>query len=195
MIDIGANVGLMSILLADKIQHALLFEPNDIAAARARENIVLNQLPFEIHEIALSDQNGTVSFENLGGASPCNRVVPADTANASLVTVPCMRLDDFLGQHANLPAPITVIKIDVEGHENSVLEGMTRTLTEQRPRVIMFEYLQRTDLRKTFEIFSGCGYRVMVLGSSKKLKPASLDVPPLQDLFACPEESALAKAS
>jgi hypothetical protein len=106
-----------------------------------------------------------------------------------------MRLDDFLGQHANLTAPITVIKIDVEGHENSVLRGMTRTLREQRPRVIMFEYLQRTDLRKTFEIFSGCGYRVMFLNASGKLQPADLSVTPLQDLFACPEESALAKAS
>ncbi len=195
LIDIGANVGLISILLADKIQHALLFEPTALAASRARENIVLNQLSFEVHEIALSNQNGTVSFANLGGASPVNRVVPDGTANISLVKVPCMKLDDFLGQQADLPAPITVIKIDVEGHENSVLEGMTQTLTEQRPRVIMFEYLQRTDLRKTFEIFAGCGYRVMVLESSKKLQPASLDVSPLQDLFACPEESALAKAS
>jgi len=195
LIDIGANVGLISILLADKIQYALLFEPNAVAAARARKNIVLNRLSFEVHEIALSDQNGIVSFENLGGASPCNRVVPEDIANASLVKVPSMRLDDFLEQHAALPAPISAIKIDVEGHENSVLRGMTRTLTEQRPRVVMFEYLQRTDLRKTFEIFSGCGYRVMLLGPSKKLQPAGLDVPPLQDLFACPEESALAKAS
>lgn len=195
LIDIGANVGLISILLADKVQHALLFEPNPIAVARARENIVLNRLSFEVHDIALSDQNGTVSFENLGGASPCNRVVSEDNANTALVKVPCMRLDDFLGQRADLPAAISAIKIDVEGHENSVLRGMTRTLTEQRPRVIMFEYLQRTDLRKTFAIFAGCGYRVMVLGSSGKLQAAGLDVPPLQDLFACPEESALAKAS
>jgi len=195
LIDIGANVGLISILLADKIQNALLFEPNAIAAARARENIALNQLPFEVHEIALSDQNGTVGFENLGGASPCNRVVTESSTAAPITTVPCMKLDDFLGHRPALASPITVIKIDVEGHENSVLRGMTRTLSEQRPRVIMFEYLQRTDLRKTFEIFSECGYRVMFLSASGKLQAADLNVEPLQDLFACPEESALAKAS
>ena len=54
----GANVGLVSMLLADKIQHALLFEPNPIAAARARENVRLNHLNYEVHELALSDQNG-----------------------------------------------------------------------------------------------------------------------------------------
>jgi hypothetical protein len=108
-----------------------------------------------------------------------------------------MRLDDFLGQRAKLSAPITVIKIDVEGHENSVLHGMTHILSEQRPRVIMFEYLERTDLRKTFEIFSSCGYKVMVLTPTGELELAGLDVVPLQDLFACPEElvSKLAKAS
>src|SRR6185369_885940 len=140
------------------------------------ENIALNQLAFEVHEIALSDQNGTVSFENLGGASPCNRVVTENSAVVPTTTVPCMKLDDFLGQHATLASPITVIKIDVEGHENSVLRGMTLTLNEQRPRVIMFEYLQRTDLQKTFEIFSKCGYRVMFLTSSGKLQPADLNV-------------------
>lgn len=195
LIDIGANVGLISILLADKIQHALLFEPNTVAAARARENIVLNRLAFEVHEIALSDQNGTVSFEDLGGANPCNRVVAQGTTNTPIVTVPCSRLDDYLAQRPTPVAPITVVKIDVEGHENSVLRGMTRTLSEQRPRIIMFEYLQRTDLQKTFEIFSGCGYQVMFLTSSEKLERADLNVAPLQDLFACPEESALAKAS
>jgi FkbM family methyltransferase len=197
LIDIGANVGLISVLLADKIQHALLFEPNPTAVARARENIALNQLPFQVHEVALSDQNGTVSFEDLGGASPCNRVVSGITTNAPTITVPCMRLDDFLEQHANFPAPIAAIKIDVEGHENSVLQGMTRTLRERRPRVIMFEYLQRTDLRKTFEIFGKCGYKVTFLTSSGELQQAGLDVQPLQDLFACPEELAaeLARAS
>ena len=197
LIDIGANVGLISILLADKIQHALLFEPNPIAAARARENITLNQLSHEVHEVALSDQNGTVSFENLGGASPCNRVVDGVTTSAPTVTIPRMRLDDFLAQHGPLREPINVVKIDVEGHENSVLRGMTRVLANQRPRVIMFEYLERTDLRKTFEVFSSCGYKVMFLKSSGELKPAGLDVPPLQDLFACPEElaSGLMKAS
>jgi len=196
LIDIGANVGLISILLADKIQHALLFEPNAIAAVRARENIDLNKLPFEVQEIALSDQNGATSFEDLGGASPCNRVVSKDVSSSRVITVPCMRLDDFLAQHAKLPAPISAIKIDVEGHENSVLQGMTRTLGEQRPRVIMFEYLERTNLKKAFEIFSDCSYKVMVLTSSGELQPAGLDVAPLQDLFACPEEvvAELAKA-
>ena len=75
LIDVGANVGLVTLLLADKVQHALLFEPNPIAAQRARENPALNRLNFEVHDLALSDKTGTVGFEDEGGVSTCNRTV------------------------------------------------------------------------------------------------------------------------
>jgi hypothetical protein len=74
-IDVGASVGLVILLLADRVQHALLFEPNPIAAQRARENLALNRLNFELHELALSDKTGTVGFEDEGGVSTCNRTV------------------------------------------------------------------------------------------------------------------------
>jgi len=49
VVDVGANVGSISLLVADKIDRAILFEPNPVAAARARENAGINQLPFEVH--------------------------------------------------------------------------------------------------------------------------------------------------
>jgi hypothetical protein len=58
-----------------------------------------------------------------------------------------MQLDQFLADHP-LPYPTSATKIDVEGHENSVLRGMMDCLRRHRPRVVMFEYLQRTNLRK-----------------------------------------------
>jgi hypothetical protein len=75
LIDVGANAGSVSLLLADKIDRAILFEPNPVAAARARENMAINQLAFEVHEFAVSDVSGTVEFEDAGGASTCNRTV------------------------------------------------------------------------------------------------------------------------
>ena len=74
LIDVGANVGLVSMLLADKIQHALLFEPNPVAAKRARESIALNRLAYQVHELALSDQDGTVEFESW--AEPVRPIAP-----------------------------------------------------------------------------------------------------------------------
>ena len=185
--DIGANVGLISLLLADKIQHAILFEPNPIAAARARENIVLNQLGFEVQELALSDQCGVVELENAGGVDSCNRTVAGFTTAVPSISVPRNTLDSFLAERGALPAPISVVKIDVEGHENCVLRGMLGLLENHRPRLVMFEYLQRTNFAETLQLFSQVGYRVMELNAGGAAW-ATLQTSPLQDLLACPQE-------
>jgi FkbM family methyltransferase len=96
LLDIGANVGSVSLLLADKVEHAILFEPNPVAAARARENVTINHLPFEVHEFAVSDVQGTVDFEDAGGASPCNRTVVGFEANVPTRRVRCITIDEFL---------------------------------------------------------------------------------------------------
>ncbi len=176
-------------MLADKIQHAILFEPNPAAAARARENVALNHLGFEVHELALSDQAGTVELENAGGVDSCNRTVVGFTASVPTISVARNTLDSFLDECGALPAPISAVKIDVEGHENSVLRGMLGMLETHRPRLVMFEYLQRTNLVETMELFSRVGYRVMELKAGAP-RWATPQVSPLQDLFACPEELA-----
>ena len=186
-LDVGANVGLISTLLADTVQHALLFEPNPIAAARARENIKVNQLPFEVYEIALSDETGPIVFEDLGGVHTCNRTVSGFSTSSRTITVPRTTFDRFWAQRGPLETPVTLVKIDVEGHENSVLRGMRRLLLEQRP-IVMFEYLQRTNLRETFEIFAGVNYRIMVLSRERGVTLAPVAPPPLQDLLAVPSE-------
>lgn len=189
LLDIGANVGLISLLLADKIEHAILFEPNPIAAARARENLALNHLSFEVHELALSDQAGMVEIENAGGVDSCNRTVIGFTTSLPTISVPRNTLDGFLRERGARLAPISAVKIDVEGHENSVLRGMTGFLASDRPKLVMFEYLQRTNLAETLELFSRVGYRVMELKAGAPVWATS-QVSPLQDLFACPEELA-----
>src|SRR5258708_1035543 len=66
LIDVGSNVGSVTLLLADIIQDAILFEPNPLAAARARENLARNQLDFKVYGFALSDVNGGIRFESHG---------------------------------------------------------------------------------------------------------------------------------
>ncbi len=97
-----------------------------------------------------------------------------------------VQLDEFLAQQS-LPFPISAVKIDVEGHENQVLGGMMECLRHTRPRLVMFEYLQRTNLRDSLRLFATAGYTVLEL-TSKGAEIAGADVAPLQDLFACPNE-------
>jgi FkbM family methyltransferase len=185
-LDIGANVGSVSLLLADKIEAAILFEPNPVAAARARENIALNRLTFEVQELAISDVEGTVEFEDAGGASPCNRAVVGFESQVSTRTVQRVTIDGFLRGRPEI-SEIAAVKIDVEGHENSVLRGMKRLLQEERPKLIMFEYLERTNLSEALALFQTVGYKTFELtanGPAEILGP----IRPLQNLFACPKE-------
>jgi FkbM family methyltransferase len=186
LVDVGANVGSVSLLLADKVDRAILFEPNPIAAARARENLELNQLPFEVHELAVSDIQGTVEIEDAGGASSCNRTIVGFETTIPKRTVRRVTLDQFLDEGA-ISSEISVLKIDVEGHENAVIRGMRRLLESKRVRLVMFEYLQRTNLREALAAFESAGYTTFELTS---MGPSEVrdSARPLQNLFACPTE-------
>ena len=189
LIDVGANVGLVSLLLADKVEHAILFEPNPKVIERAQYNLRLNRLPFEVVPEALSDESGTIEFENADTEMSCNRVVDGFATSKATIRVRRTSFDQFLREHRGDMPRICAVKIDVEGHENSVLRGMKGFLQEQRPRLVMFEYLGRTDIQQALALFREVQYRVFELGPEGP-RLATESVTPLQDLFACPEESA-----
>lgn len=189
-VDVGANVGLVTLLVADKIGHAILFEPSPLAAKLAQENLEMNQLPYEVLPVALSDAVGTVEFEN-SGASSVNRTVEGFKTSLPTVSVRRTTFDQFLQERPGPLPPIDAVKIDVEGHENAVLRGMKEFLKHQRPKVVMFEYLARTDIRQTLAIFDEVGYTVFELAAAGARRIGGPDdVKPLQDLFACPDENA-----
>lgn len=188
-VDVGANIGLVTLLMADKSGHAILFEPSPLAAKLAQQNLEMNKLAYEVVPAALSDTSGTVEFES-AGASSVNRTVEGFKTSLPTIRVPRITLDQFLRDRSTPLPPIDAIKIDVEGHENAVLRGMKECLRRQRP-VVMFEYLKRTDLRQTLGIFDEVGYAVFELGDAGVRRVAdAADVKPLQDLFACPNENA-----
>jgi FkbM family methyltransferase len=186
-VDVGANVGLMTLLVADKVNHAILFEPNPLGVERARENLRINDLKFEVYGVALSDKVGSIPFESLGKMSSCNRVVDGFATSLPTIQVQRTTFDRLIQEAPSLPAPINAVKIDVEGHENSVLEGMRETLRVVRPKIVMFEYLQRTDITQTIRLFRDVGYTIFELSASGP-RIATAQVMPLQDLFACPDE-------
>jgi FkbM family methyltransferase len=188
LIDVAANVGSVSLLLADTIEDAMLFEPNPVAAGRARENLARNQLGFKVHEFALSDANGEIRFECHGAVDSGGHVVASiPSSQTATRMVQRITFDEFLRQNGDPDFPVSLVKIDVEGHENSVLRGMRQFLFEKRPPLVMFEYLQRTNLAETLSFFAGVGYQVFELGANGPVAVTSR-VKPLQDLFACPLE-------
>jgi FkbM family methyltransferase len=139
-IDVGANVGVHTVRLAKLVGAAgevIAIEPDAGVAERNRRNIMLNDLAnARVLNAAASDQAGHMRLY---------RPDPSDTnrARASLLrhsyltgdtaTVPVLTIDEICDGR------VTLIKIDVEGHEAAVLRGAAAVVASYAPSII-FEY-------------------------------------------------------
>lgn len=138
--DVGANVGLYTRrFLEREAQHVVCFEPAPDAVATLRRQFGAGT-PFEgrvcVVPVALARSRGTLRFA-ADGASPTNHLIrSSDTAGT--IEVQVRAGDDVLRDH-RLPHP-HVIKIDVEGFELDVLEGLSgAVLADPQLRAVFVE--------------------------------------------------------
>lgn len=139
-LDIGANLGLVTLLLAERVGpqglvHA--FEPNPAIAALLEQTLENNGLSWvTLHKIGLGSSSGELSLsvprENAGAAS-FRRGREGD----AVVRVPVRTLAS-VAEAAQL-SRIDFIKMDVEGFEGDVLKGAASLFETVRPRAILFE--------------------------------------------------------
>jgi FkbM family methyltransferase len=137
-LDIGANFGLYSVhaALNGRFGSIHAFEPDPRNLACLRANLHLNGRLGQVivHEIALSAEDGAVWFAGGGDAfTGQSRIVQPETRGSTEISA--RRLDSILQSESGL-----CIKMDVEGHEMSVLEG-ARGLLEGQTWVIQVECL------------------------------------------------------
>lgn len=119
--DVGANVGTYSLLAALSGAQAEAFEPGESARARLRRNAELNGVTVTLHDVALSEENGeaVLTTESRSGIRRLSEDGAGDTVSTR-------RADGI-----DAPQP-DVVKIDVEGAELRVLQGMRDTLADAR---------------------------------------------------------------
>ena len=136
-IDIGANYGAYLSYMLPYSKNCIGFEPNSYLA-KVLSNAFKSK-DVKILNYALSDRFGTASLRvpiyHLGYSSiePRNHFSGKIRYENDVETqaVPMAQLDDFGFKEVGL------IKIDVEGHEFEVLRGARKTLTRERPYLIV----------------------------------------------------------
>ena len=133
--DIGSNIGLYSVIMAKAVGaqgHVIAFEPESRCFDHLDQNIKLNGLTNVLaFRKALGSRTEESQFdvENYrvmshdAGAAPPRHLVPVDVVRG-----------DQLVQSEGLPLP-KAVKIDVEGMEYAVIEGLSDTL--KRPKCEM----------------------------------------------------------
>lgn len=137
ILDIGANVGVYTLLAASKIQAGSVhsFEVLPKNYARLQENLRLNQFcQVKTYQIAVSDQPGTVGL-NLAEGDSMPFITHSETNKT--ITVPTDTLDNLLQNQ--FVTNLTLVKMDIEGAELLALKGAASLLKQQRPYVWILE--------------------------------------------------------
>lgn len=147
-IDIGANSGFFTLLAAKKVGPAgkvLGFEPVPSMRQRLLDNLDLNGFAHvQIHPIALSDHKGSLPLhEGPVGHKGTSSLREISESEATII-VETMPLDEL----PDLPATINGVKIDVEGAEQLVINGMENVIDTHHPWIVIEmteQYLQAFD--------------------------------------------------
>lgn len=140
--DIGANIGIYSVLLAKAVGQGgrvFAFEPDSRNQARLAENILLNNLKnVQCFQKALGDEKQRAKLY-LRKDDPCqSSLTTPQTPGEHLEEVVEVVEGDVLRAASDLPVP-RVVKIDVEGHEHKVIKGLHRTLAEPACQLVCCE--------------------------------------------------------
>lgn len=159
-LDIGADLGEFTIAILASSRSVIAFEPRPAQARDLASMFDAVGAAVQVEAVALSDEPGVMTMRVVA-SEPGRSTIEAGNALGDVsdgtirsIEVPVRRLDD-LGL-----TDIGLIKIDVEGHELAVLHGATKTLTQQRP-VIVVEAEERHHPNSVAEItglLQGLGY-------------------------------------
>lgn len=137
IIDVGANLGWFT-CVAGAISEATVhsFEPDTENFQRLCRNVSLNELEnIQTNHAAVADSSGYISYWK--GSESANEVFGSQNeqrGGEEPVEVKSTTLDDYVEENCQ---SVGVIKIDVEGGEQKVLEGGSATIGSFHPHIIL----------------------------------------------------------
>jgi FkbM family methyltransferase len=143
VIDVGANIGYFTLLLSQLVGtgHVFAFEPDPINAAYLRRNVGLNDCQnVTVVEAAVSSCSGAVRLYESTTNYGDHRIYQPDGETRASRTVAGLTLDDYLTTAA---AGFRFAKIDAQGAEVAILQGMERLLHNNPALELMIEFWPR----------------------------------------------------
>jgi FkbM family methyltransferase len=159
MVDCGANFGLFGMLaLHHRAAKVHFIEPHPRLAETCRQQLALNFYGDQgkVHEVAGSNENGEARFYlNPGRNDGTHSLEKTEGQEREYLTVRRRRLDELLNaegvQHVHL------MKIDAEGHDCEVLEGLGDWVNPQKISCFFVEMAHGTN-QKIYDLLLAKGY-------------------------------------
>lgn len=174
-IDIGANVGALTMALARRVGatgKVYAFEPGPLTYPRLARNVDLNPSMREYVEplqLGVADKPGTLYWNEEPGNPGNATLLESSGAPVSVVTV-----DEYFATRSL--ERLRFVKIDVEGMEYEVLAGGRATWLRHRP-IIYFETLREFEstrgaplFERIEELLRGMGYVLFRVDEDRRLR-------------------------
>lgn len=190
-LDVGANIGLYSLIMSDLVGpegRVYAFEP-----IPGTYKILLKNLKYKncdnvtVLRLALSDDNRRVrmlipSYEDGAPAHGEARIDNTVQEDAG-IEVDSARLDDLI---PSIDGDISLIKVDIEGHELNFFRGALSTLRSVRPAVYSEVSVDKEEI---FKIFLELNYTPWLIRDNGSLLAADETSEGMNYLFVPGEQS------
>jgi FkbM family methyltransferase len=201
--DVGAFEGIFTMYFAKAVGprgRVVAFEPHPANQARVHEHLELNEIDnVTVVHAGVGDRVGELrlaSSADTGRATAdeaLQRRLEASGAQVGVVTAPLTTIDGEIAAR-DLPAP-DLVKIDVEGFEQQVLEGMRSTIEAHRPDILVEIHgadldAKRANARGVTERLLDAGYEVRHVESSRAIDRTNTDVAVRGHLYATSSRTA-----
>jgi FkbM family methyltransferase len=140
ILDVGAHIGFYSSLLSRLVGtsgHIESFEPTPWTFSLLKKNAG-DSRNVTLNNVALANSEGRLEFSDYGPGFGAYNSASQDGAFINkphrTISVPALTLDGFCAKNHITP---DLIKIDAEGLEYSILQGMTTIIRSVRPLITL----------------------------------------------------------
>lgn len=136
LLDIGANVGYMSACFLTHVPHsrAVAVDPQPGIVDLLRYNLEPFGPRAIVAPVALSDRNGECGFHIEPDNRGASHILASGEGDVTVETWTPERLVEAYGIER-----VDIVKMDVEGHEETVFGALQGIISRFRPRLILFE--------------------------------------------------------
>ena len=149
--DIGANVGFLTVIAAKLVGPTgavYAFEPLPANVVLLKHNVQANNFDQAVvFAVAVSNQAGRAHLSV--PAEPTEAKLIDDNEPGERIDVEVIAIDDLVA--GKQMRPPNLIKMDVEGADIEVVEGMAATLREHRPLVVCDIHVDQSEMTRVFD--------------------------------------------